>query len=63
MPDAIDPFGNILHLEPTNERVMTCIVLLRGRGRVVIPHEMRTYLKLDKGDLIQLQVTKIGDKQ
>jgi len=39
-------------------RETTCIVLLLEKGKVTIPHEIRKYLSLKRGDLVKLSVVK-----
>ena len=37
-----------------------CIVTVQEEGRVTIPIEQRKYHGLKKGDLVQLQITKVS---
>jgi AbrB family looped-hinge helix DNA binding protein len=40
---------------------LNCLVKIDSNGKVQIPKKAREYLELDKGDLAQITITKVGE--
>jgi len=50
----------LFNLEPLPHKTMACLVQLKDQGRVTVPHEVRKYLELDEGDLVQMKIMKVS---